>query len=73
MNATLWPLVTALASVKMIVVPEIEIAVIALFVPATETAKDVADTPVPSMDSSKFRVNCVGVDVLTLPPVKPGA
>jgi hypothetical protein len=45
----------------------------ALLAPATDTAKDVASTPVPSMVSSKLRVSCVGVEVLTLPPVKPGA
>ncbi len=73
MKSTLCPAVTALARVNVIVVPEIEMPVIALVDPATKTAKDVADTPVPSMDSSKFRVKRVGVDVLTLPPVKPGA
>jgi hypothetical protein len=65
--------VTALASVNVIVVPEMDIPVTALFDPATKTAKDVATTPVPSMDSSKLRVSWVGDEVLTLPPVKPGA
>jgi hypothetical protein len=72
-KSTLCPALTALARVNTIVVPEMAIAVMALFVPATKTAKDVASTPVPSMVSSKLRVNCVGVEVLTLPPVKPGA
>ena len=73
MKSTVWPVVTALDNVNVIVVPEIVIPVIALFVPPTNTAKDAATTPVPSIDSSKLRVSCVGVEVLTLPPVKPGA
>jgi hypothetical protein len=57
----------------VIVVPEIEIALMDLFVPLTRTANDEARTPVPSILSSKLRVSCVGDDVLTLPPVKLGA
>jgi hypothetical protein len=72
-NSTNCVALTALARVNTIVVPEIDIPVITLLAPATETAKDVASTPVPSMDSSKLRVSCVGDEVLTLPPVKPGA
>lgn len=73
MNSTVWPAVTALDSVNVIVVPEMDMELIVLFDPLIETANDEARTPVPSILSSKLRVSCVGVDVLTLPPVKPGA
>ena len=73
MKSTVCPIVTALARVNVMEVPEIDMPVTALFVPATSTAKEVASTPAPSIVSSKLRVNSVGDDVLTLPPVKPGA
>lgn len=73
MNSTVWPAVTALDSVNVIVVPEMEMELIVLFDPLTETANDEARTPVPSIVSSKLSVKSVGDDVLTLPPVKPGA
>jgi hypothetical protein len=72
-KSTVWPVVTALDSVNVTDVPEIAIDEIDLLVPLTRTAKEVASTPVPSMVSSKLRVKSVGEEVLTLPPVKPGA
>jgi hypothetical protein len=72
-KSTVWPVLTALDNVNVIVVPEMAIPVIDLLELLTRTAKDVASTPVPSILSSKFRVSCVGEDVLTLPPVNPGA
>lgn len=73
MKSTVCPVVTALDNVNVIVVPEMEIAVIDLLELLTRTAKEDAETPVPSMLSSKFSVRSVGEDVLTLPPVNPGA
>jgi hypothetical protein len=72
-KSTVCVALTALDNVKMIVVPVIEIAVIDRLAPLTSTAKEVASTPAPSIVSSMLRVNSVGEDVLTLPPVKPGA
>ena len=73
MKSTVCVALIALDNVKIIVVPEIEMPVMDLFVPLTSTAKEEASTPVPSMVSSKLRVKRVGDEVLTLPPVKPGA
>ena len=73
MKSTVWPALTALDSVKMMFVPEMEMPVMDLLTPLTRTANDEASTPVPSMVSSKLRVKSVGEEVLTLPPVKPGA
>ena len=73
MKSTVCVALTALASVKVMFVPEIDMEEIALLVPFTSTANEEASTPVPSMVSSKLRVKRVGDEVLTLPPVKPGA
>ena len=73
MKSTVCVALTALDNVKIIVVPVMEIALIDLLVPLTSTAKEVATTPAPSIVSSKLRVKSVGDEVLTLPPVNPGA
>jgi hypothetical protein len=64
---TAWPVVTALESVSVMVLPEIAIELTEREALATDTPKALANSPEFAKFSSKFSVNCVGVEVLTLP------
>ena len=67
MKRTACPELTAAESVRVTLVPEMEIDAIVAVADATDTPNALLSSPDAARLSSKLRLICVGVDVLTFP------